>query len=286
LSLTHPGHPPLLTAPLTPIFYRAPTDNDLPASRGWHDSFLHLARPHPVSFTTSTSPRTSTATITTTTRFAAPVLAWSILLTTTYTFTPTHLHISLRGRPSGPKLPSTLPRIGLELGLAPQFDTAKWWGRGPGEGYADTKMAQRFGNWEAGEEELWTGYEWPQEGGGRTDVRWVEFSSSSSSSSSSSDADGYKGKGKGEEKEKEKGDTLKATFGAQDGCGFTANHFSTEDLEECTHDYELQKRKREEGWVVRLDWRQHGIGSGSCGPGPAEQYMLRTGDFEFEIVLE
>ncbi|OBT74717.1 hypothetical protein VF21_06652 [Pseudogymnoascus sp. 05NY08] len=270
LSLTHPGHPPLLTAPLTPIFYRAPTDNDLPASRGWHDSFLHLARPHPISFTTSTSPRTSTATITTTTRFAPPVLAWSILLTTTYTFTPAHLHISLRGHPSGPKLPSTLPRIGLELNLAPQFDTAKWWGRGPGEGYADTKMAQRFGEWEAGEEGLWTGYEWPQEGGGRTDVRWVEFSSSSS------DDDG----------DKEKGDTLKATFGAQDGCGFTANCFSTEDLEECTHDYELQKRKREWGWVVRLDWRQHGIGSGSCGPGPGEQYMLRTADFEFEIVLE
>lgn len=132
-------------------------------------------------------------------------------------------------------------------------------------------MSQRYGNWEAGEEGLWTGYEWPQEGGGRTDVRWVEFSSSSSS-------EGAKGE--------EKGDTLKASFGAEDGCGFTANCFSTEDLEECTHDYQLQKRKREWGWVVRLDWRQHGIGSGSCGPGPAEQYMLRTGDFEFEIVLE
>ncbi|KFY60913.1 hypothetical protein V496_05227, partial [Pseudogymnoascus sp. VKM F-4515 (FW-2607)] len=228
-----------------------------------------------ISLTTSTSPSTSTATITTVTRFAPPVLAWSILLTTTYTFTPTHLHISLRGHPSGPKLPETLPRIGLEMGLAPQFGVAKWWGRGPGEGYADTKMAQRFGNWEAREEGLWTGYEWPQEGGGRTDVRWVEFSSSKSSDEGA----------KGEEKEGEKRDTLKATFGAQNGCGFTANHFSTADLEECTHDYELQKRKKE-GWVVRLDWKQHGIGSASCGPGPAEQYMLRTGDFEFEIVLE
>ncbi|KAL5350857.1 hypothetical protein ACLOAV_004428 [Pseudogymnoascus australis] len=249
--------------------------NDLPASRGWHSSFLHLAHPHPISLTTSASPSTSTATITTVTRFAPPVLAWSILLTTTYTFTPTYLHISLRGHPSGPKLPETLPRIGLEMGLAPQFGVAKWWGRGPGEGYADTKMAQRFGNWEAREEGLWTGYEWPQEGGGRTDVRWVEFSSSKSSD------EGVKGK----EKEGEKRDTLKATFGAQNGCGFTANHFSTADLEECTHDYELQKRKKE-GWVVRLDWKQHGIGSASCGPGPAEQYMLRTGDFEFEIVLE
>lgn len=134
-------------------------------------------------------------------------------------------------------------------------------------------MAQRFGNWEAEDDKdgeggrgLWTGYEWPQEGGARTDVRWVEFSD------------------KGD-KEKSKGYTLKAIFGAQDGCGFTANHFSTADLEECTHDYELQKRKKKE-WVVRLDWRQHGIGSGSCGPGPAEQYMLRTGDFEFEVVLE
>lgn len=143
-------------------------------------------------------------------------------------------------------------------------------------------MAQRYGNWEAGDEEdgeggrgLWTGYEWPQEGGSRTDVRWVEFSSSDD------DGEGDKGKGK----ENEKGDTLKATFGAQNGCGFTANHFSTADLEECTHDYELQKRKKD-GWVVRLDWKQHGIGSGSCGPGPGEEYMLRTGDFEFEIVLE
>ncbi|KFY30153.1 hypothetical protein V494_08244 [Pseudogymnoascus sp. VKM F-4513 (FW-928)] len=161
-------------------------------------------------------------------------------------------------------------RHSLELNLAPQFRHAKWWGRGPGEAYADTKMAQRFGNWEAGEEELWTGYEWPQEGGGRTDVRWVEFSS---------------GGGDDEEGEDEKGDTLKASFGDKDGCGFTANCFTTADLEECTHDYELQKRKKD-AWIVRLDWRQHGIGSGSCGPTPAEQYKLRAEDFEFEIILE
>jgi beta-galactosidase len=141
-------------------------------------------------------------------------------------------------------------------------------------------MAQRFGNWEADDEKdgqggrgLWTGYEWPQEGGHRTDVRWVEFSAS--------------GDEKGEEngEGKKSGDKLKATFGAEQGCGFTANHFETKDLAECTHDYELQKRKNE-GWVVRLDWRQHGIGSGSCGPTPTEQYVLRAKDFEFEVVLE
>ena len=41
-------------------------------------------------------------------------------------------------------------------------------------------MSQRFGNWECPVGELWTGYEFPQEAGNRTDVRWVRFSNAGS----------------------------------------------------------------------------------------------------------
>lgn len=62
------------------------------------------------------------------------------------------------------------------LGLG-GVERVRWWGRGPGESYRDKKLSQQFGNWQAGVDELWVDYEFPQDGGNRTDVRWVEFAS-------------------------------------------------------------------------------------------------------------
>jgi beta-galactosidase len=47
----------------------------------------------------------------------------------------------------------------------------------------------------------------------------------------------------------------------------------------------LEREKREEV-IVRLDWRHHGLGTGSCGPKTMEEYALKSGPFEFSLLLE
>lgn len=230
-------------------------------------------------------------------RYAPPVLEWSIDTTTTYTFRTSSVLISIIGHLRGLKLPPTLARIGLSFHLAsnnpgnPGNLEATYWGRGPGEGYRDACGGGRMGRWkmdpsrglgpggaalgpgrterarrekegDAGDVGCgFTDYEWPQESGNRTDVRWVEFSEA--------------GQGVG----------IKAWFGDRKQCSFSANRYTTEDLDRAEHAYELRDKKQD-GVVVRLDWAHHGIGSGSCGPRPGPGYRLETGDFEGRVLLE
>lgn len=221
-----------------------------------------------------------------TSRYAPPVLEWSINTTTTYIFRSSSVEISVKGHPTGLKLPPTLARIGLSFHLASseQSMNVEYWGKGPGEAYRDASGGARMGRWNLrpvdalgpANNPRWasiggvqgvkaaygmTDYEYPQENGNRTDVRWVEF------------------RGVDEDV------GLKASFGKREGCSFSAGMYSTDDLDAATHAYELRDKKQD-GVVVRLDWEHHGIGSGSCGPRPTEAYRLKTGDFKGRMLLE
>lgn len=271
---SRPHHPNLniLTEPLTIDFYRALTDNDRGGRFGkeWKDRRLHQTKQHPRSVRWSQDARG--VTITVEARVAPPVLAWSVDLTTFFRFQKDSLVISVRGRPQGPRKPDTFARIGLTLGVG-GAERARWWGRGPGESYSDKKMSQAFGNWEQGIDDLFTDYEFPQDGGNRTDVRWVEILGRKSEA------------GVPAEESRDLTRLLRARFGDLDGASFSAMHYTTKDLDECRHPYELYERKRDDT-IVRLDWAHHGLGTGSCGPATLPQYELKADDFAFDVLLD
>lgn len=245
-------------------FYRALTDNDMPSDGWqWQDKRLHQVITSIRSVTWKST--ADAVSVVVTSRIAPPVLEWSIDTTTTYTFRASALHIAVSGKPQGINLPPTLARIGLTLALPKEFDEVSWFGRGSGESYSDKKESQAFGKWSANanDGELFTDYEFPQESGNRTDVSWVSF------------AQGGKGSLPG----------LRASFGDRTGCSFSALHYTTKDLDAAKHPYELKKNRKEE-LIVRLDWKHHGLGTGSCGPKTMEQYALKCENFEFDILLE
>ena len=310
LSLTKNGTPFLAGAAAAnsgPEFtaYRAPTDNDEPQDgRDWRDRRLDGAktqtRGSSWGFASSPEDKKKDAyEIKVQQRFAPPALSWSIDLDVTYGFQASGaLAIRVRGVPRGLNLPKTLPRIGLSFELPRAWAggsgsgsdstsagkgkpaAVTWYGRGPGESYSDKKLSQRVGVHEvAAVDELWTDYEFPQEGGNRTDTRWVRFAheggeaavtaqfvdlSSSSSPSSSSVA--------GTEKNRKLFD-------------FNASHYRVQDVDAARHPYELH-RKKTENVLVRLDAAHHGLGTGSCGPKTRDEYALKCEEFEFEVVLE
>ncbi|WYZ41220.1 hypothetical protein EsH8_V_000115 [Colletotrichum jinshuiense] len=271
-------HLELLTEPFYMDFYRALTDNDRGGRFGqnWQDRRLHQTRHHVKRVEWAKEKRGLVVNVHS--RIGPPVLAWAVDTWTTFTFHGDAVYVKVKGRPSGPLLPDTFARIGLTLGLR-GVDKVAWWGRGPGESYADKKLSQAFGNWEETVDDLFVDYEFPQDGGNRTDVRWVEFRGRLPDDDDEESA----AVGRGEQKSDER--ILRARFGDLDGASFSAMHYTTKDLDECTHPYELHKRKRDDT-IIRLDWAHHGLGTGSCGPATLPQYELRAGEFEFELVLD
>ncbi|KAJ0314663.1 hypothetical protein Brms1b_006580 [Colletotrichum noveboracense] len=265
-------HLDLLTEPFVMDFYRALTDNDRGGRFGqnWADRRLDQTRHHVKRVEWRKEKHGLVVNVHS--RIAPPVLAWAVDTWTTFTFHGEAVYIKIKGKPNGPLLPDTFARIGLTGGVK-GVETVAWWGRGPGESYSDKKRAQAFGNWEETVDDLFVDYEYPQDGGNRTDVRWVELRGRLP------DENGVVDQSAPREK------LLRARFGDLDGASFSAMHYTTKDLDECEHPYELYKRKREDT-VVRLDWKHHGLGTGSCGPATLPAYELHAKEFDVELVLD
>lgn len=262
-SLAQIGRPDynLISEPVSLDFYRALTDNDRPAhGKEWIDRRVHQTRKH---FTrVTTNEHNGVLKIVVENRIAPPVLAWSVDAVTTYTVTAEYCSIHIKAEPKGLLLPKTFARFGLTLGLK-DVRIVEWFGRGPGESYIDKKSSQHVNTYGAVVDNLFTNYEFPQDCGNRTDVRWVEF--------------------REEWGVGEKGRLLRARFGSHEGASFSAMHYSTADLDKAKHPYELKRVKRDDT-IVRLDWYHHGLGTGSCGPATLPKYQLKT-DREFDVEL-
>ncbi|GAB0132242.1 hypothetical protein EsDP_00000683 [Epichloe bromicola] len=249
----------LISEPVTMDFYRALTDNDRGGhGREWRQRRLHQTSTHAKQVRLDKVKDGIVVKIKQ--RIAPPALAWAVDTTWTYHFRGESVAINVRGKPHGSKLPSTFARIGITVGLS-GATRVRWWGRGPGESYRDKKHSQLHGNWVSSVDDLWVDYEFPQDGGNRTDVRWVEILG-------------------------DEGRLLRANFGDLDGASFSAAHYSPKDVDECAHPHELHKRRREDT-IVRLDWAHHGLGTGSCGPWTLPQYSLEADrDFGFDLLLD
>lgn len=260
------GSVELLTKAPTLSIYRAQTDNDIPQDGwDWTDKLLHLAKPSTRRVTWNTQSPSSFE-ITVEQRIAPPVLSWSIDAILTYTFTSNgDLRIHVAGTPQGQNLPRTLPRIGLELEMPKQWQGVTWFGRGPGESYCDSKLSQPVGLYSVQNiDELWVDYEVPQESSNRTDTRWLELRNG----------------------EEEAG--LRVQFVEKGHVGlfdWQAAHYDMRDVAGAKHPYELRRLRREEV-RLRLDYRHHGLGSGSCGPRTLDEYALLAEKFEFEVLLQ
>lgn len=283
---------PLLT------FHRAQTDNDRLGKDGeiWTKKHLELVQPHHREITWSTDNTKHTTIVTSVSRVAPPILAWAINVTTHY-----HCHsngtltIKVSGIPEG-ATPPTLARIGLTFAMPKVFTGVSWFGRGPGECYNDSKLSQNVGNYTSHVDGLWTEYEYPQEGGNRTDVRSVTFhtgdpggladqapSSGGIRSTASNALSAFTGSLMQSLKGAESM-SLTARFPKGKPGNFMISQYDVQDIEAARHPFELKRKKRDDV-VVRLDWVHHGLGTGSCGPTTLDQYALKCEAFEFEVLL-
>jgi len=154
--------------------------------------------------------------------------------------------------PATPGLPF-LPRIGLQMTVPGGYEHFTWYGRGPHENYVDRNYGAPVGVYSGTVDEQYVPYIVPEENGNKTDVRWVALTNDT-------------------------GVGLLAVGASE----VSAYHYTTEDLTEATHTYELQRR---DDITLNLDYAQSGLGSASCGPGRRPEYQLKPVETRYRVRL-
>ena len=66
-----------------------------------------------------------------------------------------------------------LPRLGVQLELAPGFENLEWFGLGPHENYDVRNASARFARFESSAEAMMGRYVRPQECGNRSGLEWI-----------------------------------------------------------------------------------------------------------------
>ncbi len=147
-----------------------------------------------------------------------------------------------------------LPRFGVRLMLPAALQRVTYYGLGPTESYADKRRAASHGLFEETVDSLFEDYIKPQENGSHCDVSFVETG----------------------------GDGLTIAAASRRPFSFNLSRYTQEELTAKAHNYELQ----DSGMTVFcIDYRQDGIGSASCGPGPEKEYLFEENEFQFEFGL-
>ncbi|MBN2028820.1 DUF4981 domain-containing protein [bacterium] len=148
-----------------------------------------------------------------------------------------------------------LPKLGFILSLNEGFENIEYFGAGPFENYVDRKRAAFIGRYATTVDDMFVPYVRPQDCGNRTDVRWFTITNHS----------GYG-----------------MLVSAPDLMNFSALHYTPLDLDAANHPYELTKRKET---VLTIDQAVGGLGNGSCGPGPLDQYLVKTTEATFQYSI-
>jgi beta-galactosidase len=231
--------------------WRAPTDNDA----GWDDvaaAWRKVGLDRTEQRTVSVDVDGDRLRVVTHTMGAAVDVGMRAVWT--WTATADGLLLDVATEPIG-TWTTTVPRIGVRLGLPATLTDVTWFGLGPGEAYADTRRAPHVGRFDSTVADLQTPYVFPQENGNRADVRWAELRD---------------------------GDGGGVGLRAPDLVDLTVRPWTSEDLDAGKHTTDLVPG--EVTWV-NLDAAQTGIGTNSCGPGVLAQHRLLAAPARITVEL-
>lgn len=250
----------VIAAPLTPYFWRAPTDNDFGSSSQetlgvWRSAHAHSKLIDVKVGELSDAGLPIKLTYSLTDVQAEYTIDYQILPDASIVVKAS-IDIHNADVPE-------IPRFGMRIGLGQQFSQVEYYGRGPFENYNDRNTASFIGLYKTNSAEMFTSnYIRPQECGYRTDVRWFTLRNS---------------------------DGVGLRFeGTQPLC-FSALNVLTEDLDpgltkKQQHPYQV--RQRDNVWV-NIDLKQRGVGGdNSWGALPHAQYRLSDKKYTYTFRLK
>ncbi len=143
-----------------------------------------------------------------------------------------------------------LPRLGYEFELPKSSNTFSYYGRGPLENYNDIYYANPVGMYESTAEAEYVPYVRPQEHGNHMEVKTVSIGN--------------------------------LEFFSEEGFEMNVSKYSSKALYKAEHTDELV----EDGKIhLRIDYKNSGIGSASCGAKLPEKYRLDEKELEFNFSM-
>ena len=144
-----------------------------------------------------------------------------------------------------------LQRFGMELRLPKESNEFSYFAYGPIESYCDLKEGAKIGLYESTAQKEYVNYIKPQEHGNHFDCRELKIG--------------------------------KMKIGSENSFEINVSEFSVHNLIKAKHINELEK----DGFIhLRIDYRDSGIGSASCGPKLPDRYMLNEKKFDFNFYIE
>jgi beta-galactosidase len=143
-----------------------------------------------------------------------------------------------------------LPRLGFEFSIPKKDEKFRYYGMGPFENYLDMCHHTKVGMYESTAKEEYVPYIMPQEHGNHTKTKILEVG-------------GFK-------------------FSTKNEFEFSVSNYTSEMLTNAKHTDELDENRYT---IVRIDYKNSGIGSNSCGPELLEEYRLKEKDINFEFSI-
>ncbi|MCK4760776.1 MAG: DUF4981 domain-containing protein [Candidatus Aminicenantes bacterium] len=148
-----------------------------------------------------------------------------------------------------------LPKLGVRMAIAGEFERFSWYGSGPHENYPDRKQSAFIGLYESTVTDQYIPYVRPQETGNKEEVRWAVLSNKAGAG---------------------------LLIEAEKPLSMTALHYTAADLDKAGHIHELVPRQ---DIILSIDVWQLGLGNGSCGPGVIDKYKKYPETFDFVFCL-
>ncbi len=242
----------MLSTPIAPTVWRAPTDNDSGIRHQWQGNHYHVATTKCYACDVTAVSDTS-VTVTAKLSLGGPVSRPIMKVDVVYTVyaeggVKLDLHADVReGAPF-------LPRFGVQFLMPEESESLRYFGRGPVESYQDKRHASRQGLFATTVTNHFEHYVRPQENMAHADTRWMLVSS-------------VAGHG-----------LLAVTTG--EAFSFNCSHFTPKQLTDTRHDYELVPMKET---CVNLDVKQSGVGSNSCGPWLDGRWQMNARAYDFSV---
>ena len=247
----------MLSSPMIPNIWRAPTDNDMFIKRDWlaagYDRMQVQCRECEM-----TRADADEIEIAANLSLAAVAKRPALEMTVTYLFRYGK-GIEIKAEVNMAEKIPFLPRFGMQLEMPKGNENLSYFGRGPVESYQDKRHASRLGYFRTTVSEHFEHYIRPQENMAHIDTRMVTVT----------DATGH--------------GLLFTVCEPTDTFSFNCSHYTPKQLTETAYDFDLCPSEQT---VVNIDYRQSGIGSNSCGPKLAENLKLNESCFSFSFRIQ
>ena len=151
-----------------------------------------------------------------------------------------------------------VPKIGMEFDISKDYENVTYFGKGPQANYQDRNTGAFVGLYSANAHTMSYDYVVPQEYGNHMDTRWFGLLNS---------------KGKG------------LMIQGENPINFSVSPYSTSNIEQATHTYELKER---EVLTVDVDMVQMGIGGDntwSFKAEPHKEYKIKSGSYHYTFYM-